>query len=282
MKNLEEEVINSNFIELDKITGGWRKGELIIIASRPNIGKTTLGVSMIKNIAIHNEIAVAFFSLGMRTDQLTHCFLANISCLEMEKVVATDKGELADTELSLLNKAEKQLENAPLFLDDTTSLSVFELRAKARHLVREHNVKCIIIDYLQLMNAKGMNYSSREQEVGTISRSLRGLAYELNIPIIAFLQLTCSDSIENQSLETNPDVKRPQLSDLREFGAIEPDADVVCFIHRPECYGIYEDTEGNCLCGVVEIIVAKNRKGKTGDAKLKFCEKSVRFQNIKE
>ena len=280
MKNFEEETVNSNFIELDKLTGGWGKGELIIIASRPEIGKTALGISMVKNIAIHNEIPVAFFSLGMRTDQLTQRFLANISDIEIKKVMAADRGELSDTEISLLNEAQKQLENAPVFIDDITSLSVFELRTKVRHLVRKHDVKCVIIDYLQLMNANGMNFGSPEQEISVISRSIRGLAFELNIPIIAMSQLNCS--VENESAKDNPNSHRPQLSDLRETGTIEQNADIVCFIHCTEYHGIYEDAERSCLHGIAELIVAKNRRGKPGDVKLKFCEENASFQNIKE
>jgi replicative DNA helicase len=169
----------------------------------------------------------------------------------------------------------KELYDAPLFIDDTPSLSVFELRTKARRLVREHGVKIIIIDYLQLMNASGMNYGSREQEVSMISRSLKGLAKELNIPIIALSQL-------NRGVEgrTGAEGKRPQLSDLRESGAIEQDADMVCFIHRPEYYKIYEDDKGNSLIGLAEIIIAKHRNGATGDVLLRFKSEFARFQNI--
>ena len=164
--------------------------------------------------------------------------------------------------------------DAPLYVDDTPSLSVFELRTKARRLVREHGVKIIIIDYLQLMNASGMSFGSRQEEVSTISRSLKGLAKELNIPIIALSQL-------NRGVESREgiDGKRPQLSDLRESGAIEQDADMVCFIHRPEYYKIFQDEKGNDLHGMAEIIIAKHRNGAVGDVLLRFRGEFARFQN---
>ena len=168
----------------------------------------------------------------------------------------------------------KELYDAPLYVDDTPSLSVFELRTKARRLVREHGVKIIIIDYLQLMNASGMSFGSRQEEVSTISRSLKGLAKELNIPIIALSQL-------NRGVESREgiDGKRPQLSDLRESGAIEQDADMVCFIHRPEYYKIFQDEKGNDLHGMAEIIIAKHRNGAVGDVLLRFRGEFARFQN---
>jgi len=164
--------------------------------------------------------------------------------------------------------------DAPVYVDDTPSLSVFELRSKARRLVKEHKVQCLIIDYLQLMNASGMSFGSREQEVSIISRSLKGLAKELDIPIIALSQL-------NRGVEgrTGHEGKRPQLSDLRESGAIEQDADMVCFIHRPEYYKIMEDPQGNSLLGIAEIIVAKHRNGATGDVQLKFKNTYAKFLN---
>ncbi|MGL5272138.1 MAG: DnaB-like helicase C-terminal domain-containing protein, partial [Phocaeicola sp.] len=168
----------------------------------------------------------------------------------------------------------KELYDAPLYVDDTPSLSVFELRTKARRLVREHGVKIIIIDYLQLMNASGMSFGSRQEEVSTISRSLKGLAKELNIPIIALSQL-------NRGVENREGIegKRPQLSDLRESGAIEQDADMVCFIHRPEYYKIFQDDKGNDLRGMAEIIIAKHRNGAVGDVLLRFRGEFARFQN---
>lgn len=173
----------------------------------------------------------------------------------------------------------KPLYNAPLYIDDTPSLSIFELRTKARRLVREHGVKIIIIDYLQLMNASGMKFGSREQEVSMISRNLKQLAKELNIPIIALSQL--NRSVESRG--TDSQSKRPQLSDLRESGAIEQDADIVCFIHRPEYYNHSgEDAEGNDIRGLALFIVAKHRSGKVDDVKMRFVSQYARFQNWDE
>jgi replicative DNA helicase len=168
----------------------------------------------------------------------------------------------------------KDLIDAPLYVDDTPSLSIFELRTKARRLVREHGVKTIIIDYLQLMNASGMSFGNRQEEVSTISRSLKGLAKELNIPIIALSQL-------NRGVENREGIegKRPQLSDLRESGAIEQDADIVCFIHRPEYYKIFQGEKGEDYRGMAEIIIAKHRNGATGDILLRFKSEYARFQN---
>lgn len=170
----------------------------------------------------------------------------------------------------------RQTGNAPIYIDDTPGLSVFELRTKARRLVREHQVKVIMIDYLQLMNANGMHFGNRQEEVSTISRSLKGLAKELNIPILALSQLnrTVEKRDDNQS-------KRPQLSDLRESGAIEQDADMVLFVHRPEYYHLYEDEKGNNLRGMAQIIIAKHRKGATGDVLLNFRGEYTRFQTRK-
>lgn len=174
-----------------------------------------------------------------------------------------------------MDDAEKIIEDAPIFLDDTPALSIQELRTKASRLVREHQVKLIIIDYLQLMNTSGMSYSNREEEVSVITRSLKALAMELNIPIIAFSQL-------NRGKESREGIegKRPQLSDLRESRTIEQDADMICFIHRPEYYKIYQDEKENDLHGMAEIIVAKNRNGKTGNTLLKFSSQFARFDNI--
>ena len=180
-------------------------------------------------------------------------------------------------EWAQLDRKIKELYDAPLYVDDTPSLSIFEFRTKARRLVRESRVELIIIDYLQLMNASGANFGSREQEVSTISRSLKGLAKELNIPIIALSQL--NRSVESRSGSNAAEAKRPQLSDLRESGAIEQDADMVCFIHRPEYYKIFEDADGRSLLGIAEIIIAKHRNGATGDVRLKFKKNFAKFIN---
>ncbi|MDR0865793.1 MAG: replicative DNA helicase [Candidatus Symbiothrix sp.] len=272
--------IQSGFKDLDKITSGWQKSDLIVIAARPAMGKTAFVLSMTKNMAVNFNIPVAVFSLEMSNVQLVNRLIVNVTEIPGEKIKS---GQLAQYEWQQLDQRVKQLYDAPIFVDDTPSLSVFELRTKARRLVKEHKVKCIIIDYLQLMNASGMSFGSREQEVSIISRSLKGLAKELSIPIIALSQL--NRSVETRSITNGPDnksSKRPQLSDLRESGAIEQDADIVCFIHRPEYYKIFEDNEGHDLRGKAEIIIAKHRNGSTGDVLLSFKSEYVRFQNLDE
>ena len=264
-----ERAIQSGFTELDKITFGWKKGELIVIGGRPAMGKTALAISLVRNIAILNRTPIAYFSLEMSTVQFMNRFLSNVSNVEI------NHAELySEKEQALLDDAEKIIEDAPIFLDDTPALSIQELRTKASRLVREHQVKLIIIDYLQLMNASGMSYSNREEEVSVITRSRKALAMELNIPIIALSQLNRRENCEGI------DGKRPQLSDLRESRTIEQDADMICFIHRPEYYRIFQDEKGNDLHGMAEIIVAKNRNGKMGDTLLKFSSQIARFDNI--
>ena len=263
--------LESGFHKLDKMTSGWQDSDLIIIAARPAMGKTAFVLSMAKNMAVNARIPVALFSLEMSNVQLVNRMIVNVCEIPGEKIKS---GQLAPYEWGQLDYKIKELYDAPLYVDDTPSLSVFELRTKARRLVREHGVKIIIIDYLQLMNASGMSFGSRQEEVSTISRSLKGLAKELNIPIIALSQL-------NRGVESREGIegKRPQLSDLRESGAIEQDADMVCFIHRPEYYKIYSDDKGNDLRGMAEIIIAKHRNGAVGDVLLRFKGEYARFQN---
>ncbi len=263
--------VPSGFHSLDKITSGWQRSDLIIIAARPAMGKTAFILSMAKNMAVDYNSPVAVFSLEMSNVQLVNRLIMNVCQLEGEKI---KNGQLDAYEWEKFDRDVTQLMDAPVFIDDTPSLSIFELRSKARRLVREHKIQCIIIDYLQLMNASGMSFGSREQEVSIISRSLKGLAKELDIPIIALSQL-------NRGVEgrTGIEGKRPQLSDLRESGAIEQDADMVCFIHRPEYYKLTEDAQGNSLLGIAEIIVAKHRNGATGDIQLKFKNVYAKFLN---
>lgn len=266
--------LESGFTKLDKMTSGWQNSDLIIIAARPAMGKTAFVLSMAKNMAVNFNTPVALFSLEMSNVQLVNRLIVNVCEIPGEKIKS---GRLESYEWEQLDFKIKELYDAPIFVDDTPSLSVFELRTKARRLVREHGIKCIIIDYLQLMNASGMNFGSREQEVSTISRSLKGLAKELNIPIIALSQL-------NRGVEARQGVegKRPQLADLRESGAIEQDADMVCFIHRPEYYKITEDERGNSLIGLAEIIIAKHRNGAVGDVRLRFKSEFAKFMNVEE
>ena len=264
--------LQTGYHDLDRLTSGWQNSDLIIIAARPAMGKTAFVLSMAKNMAIDFSIPIAIFTLEMANVQLVKRLISNIANLEGEKIKS---GQLSEEEWARLNSSLRGAYSAPLYLDETPGLSITELRTKARRLVREKGVKLIMIDYLQLMNATGMKLGSREQEVSTISRSLKALAKELNIPIIALSQL-------NRSTETRED-KRPVLSDLRESGAIEQDADIVCFIHRPEYYTkATEDAQGHDIRGLAELIVAKHRSGAVDDVKLRFVKRFARFENWEE
>ena len=271
--------ISSGFYKLDEITNGWQPSDLIIIAARPAMGKTAFVLSMAKNIAVDNRQPVAMFSLEMSNVQLVNRLIVNVCEITGEKIRS---GKLAPYEWQQLDIKINEMYGAPFYVDDTPSLSVFELRTKARRLVREHGVKLILIDYLQLMNASGMSYNSGQEEVSTISRSLKALAKELNIPIIALSQLNrgIETRIASADSDEKKDAHRPQLSDLRESGAIEQDADMVCLIHRPEYYNILKDAYGRSLKGTAEIIIAKHRNGKTGDVRLKFVGEYARFANL--
>ena len=267
--------IPSGFPELDKITSGWQKSDLVIIAARPAMGKTAFVLSMAKNIAVDFNIPVAIFSLEMSNVQLVNRLIMNVCEIEGSKI---RNGRLTKAEWDKLENNISVLQNAPIYVDDTPGLSVYELRSKARKLVKDKKIQLIIIDYLQLMNANGANFGSREQEVSIISRTLKGLAKELDVPVIALSQL--SRAVEKRdSSNSNVDGKKPLLSDLRESGAIEQDADMVCFIHRPEYYKLYDDGNGKDLRGLGQIIVAKHRNGATDEIWLRFIGKYTRFQN---
>ena len=262
--------IPSGFHALDKMTGGWQDSDLVVLAARPAMGKTAFALSMAKNIAVDQQIPVAMFSLEMSNVQLVNRLLMNVCEIRGDVLKS---GNLTTHEWQQFDSRARQLIGKPIYIDDTPSLSVFELRTKARRLVREHGVKVLMIDYLQLMNASGMKHNSRQEEVSTISRSLKGLAKELNIPILALSQL--NRGVENRGTGD----KRPQLSDLRESGAIEQDADIVLFIHRPEYYKIYQDEAGHDLRGKAEIIIAKHRNGAVGNILLTFRGEYARFDN---
>jgi replicative DNA helicase len=275
--------VQSGFKDLDKITLGWQNSDLIIIAARPSMGKTAFVLSMAKNMAVNFNAPVGIFSLEMSNVQLVNRLIVNVTELTSEKIKS---GKLAPYEWQQLDSKVNVLYDAPIYVDDTPSLSVFELRTKSRRLVKDHKVSCIIIDYLQLMNAIGMHFGNRQEEVALISKSLKSLAKELNIPVIALSQL--NRSVETRTATQRPgheggfDAKRPQLSDLRESGSIEQDADIVCFIHRPEYYKIFEDDQNRNLRGKAEIIIAKHRNGKIGDVLLEFKHEYARFQNLDE
>ena len=263
--------LRTGFTKLDQMTNGWQPSTLNIIAARPAMGKTAFVLSMAKNMAIDFGYPVAIFSLEMSNLELVNRLVINASEIEGKKIKS---GNLTNSEWQDLYTKTNCLNSAPIYIDDTANISVSELTTKARRLKSEHDIKCIIIDYLQLMNASGMSYGSREQEVSIISRSLKGLAKELDIPVIALSQL-------NRGVESREE-KRPQLSDLRESGAIEQDADMVVFIHRPEYYKIMTDPEGNSNEGIAEIIIAKHRSGSVGDVRLQFTKELIKFSNTDE
>ena len=263
--------IPTGYSKLDEMTSGWQSSDLVIIAGRPAMGKTSFALSLAKNIAVDYRVPIALFSLEMNNEQLVQRLISNVCEIPGQKILS---GQLSDDEWNRFDRNINKLIGTPIYIDDTAGLSVFELRTKARRLVREKGVKIIMIDYLQLMNANGMRFGNRQEEVSTISRSLKGLAKELNIPILALSQL-------NRGVESREgnEGKRPQLSDLRESGAIEQDADMVLFVHRPEYYRIYQDEHGNDLHGVAQILIAKHRKGGTGDVNLHFRGEFTRFED---
>ncbi|NNF02591.1 MAG: replicative DNA helicase [Bacteroidia bacterium] len=265
--------VPSGFTELDRITSGWQKADLIIVAARPGMGKTAFTLSLARNAAVDYKYPVAFFSLEMTAHQLANRLISSESEIAGDKI---RRGELKQHELQQLHHKIVPITNAPIFIDDTPSLSVFELRAKCRRLVAQRGVKLIVIDYLQLMTAGSDNKSgNREQEISMISRNIKSIAKELNVPIITLSQLS-------RDVEKRGGTKRPQLSDLRESGAIEQDADMVLFIYRPEYYEIDEDEQGNPYNGRAQIIVSKNRNGPLADANLKFIGHLTKFTDWEE
>jgi len=268
--------VATGFAKLDQLTSGWQPSDLVILAARPGMGKTAFVMSMAKNIAIDFNMAVAIFSLEMSSVQLITRMISSETGISSEKL---RKGSLETYEWEALNVKVKKLSDAPIFIDDTPSLSVFDLRAKARRLVSQHDVKIVIIDYLQLMTAGTSTKSSgnREQEISTISRNLKALAKELNVPVVALSQLS-------RAVETRGGSKRPLLSDLRESGAIEQDADIVSFIYRPEYYGLteWDDDERTPCEGQAEFIIAKHRNGGLDNIKMKFIGRLAKFTNLDE
>lgn len=259
--------VPSGFTELDKVTAGWQRSDLVIIAARPGMGKTSFVLSLARNAAVLAKKPVAVFSLEMSSVQLAHRLISAETELNSEKL---RKGTLADHEWEQLNSLVKNISQAPLYIDDTPALSVFDLRSKCRRLKVQHNVELIIVDYIQLMRSEIDSRSgNREQEISNISRSLKSIAKELNVPVLAISQL-------NRSVEARL-TKRPQLSDLRESGAIEQDADMVCFIYRPEYYNLTQDEEGNPTAGLAEIIIAKHRNGALRDVKVRFIDRLAKF-----
>lgn len=264
--------VPSGFSSLDRLTSGWQKTELVILAARPGMGKTAFVVSALRNAAVEFNMPVAIFSLEMSSVQLVNRLISAEAEIDSEKI---RKGNLAPHEWAQIHHRISRLTNAPIFIDDTPALSILELRAKCRRLKAQHDIQMIVIDYLQLMTGDtgGKHSGNREQEIASISRSLKNLAKELDVPVIALSQLS-------RAVETRGGEKRPQLSDLRESGSIEQDADMVLFLYRPEYYGITQDDTGNSVAGIGEVIVAKNRGGSLDTVQLRFVGKFTKFSDL--
>jgi replicative DNA helicase len=263
--------VPTGFSALDRVTSGWQPSDLVIVAARPGMGKTAFVVSAMRNAAVDFKKPVAIFSLEMSSLQLVNRLISAEAELDSEKI---KKGNLADYEWSQLNHKISSLSTAPIYIDDTPALSIRELRAKCRRLKSQHDIQLIIIDYLQLMSGNdGGKGGNREQEIASISRALKGIAKELNVPVIALSQLS-------RSVETRGGDKKPQLSDLRESGSIEQDADMVIFLYRPEYYKITEDEMGNPTQGMGEVIIAKHRNGSLETVQLKFIGRFTKFADL--
>ena len=264
----------SGFPSIDKITGGWQKGDLIIIAARPGMGKTAFIFSMIKNMAIGENIPIGFFSLELTNRQIVNRFIMNVCEISSEKL---RNGQLIPYEWEQLDTRVKKLYEAPIYIDSTYTMSVQTLCDKAREMVLEKGVQAIFVDYIQLLTVVDKYTDNRYNEVNYISRMLKALAKELEIPVFAVSQM--NRGIENR---IGAEGKRPQLIDLRDSGTLCDDADLVCFIHRPEYYHIYVDERGNDLTGLAEIIIAKHRNGVTTNTNLRFKGEFCLFSNIED
>lgn len=271
-KNISSFSVPSGFFELDEILGGFQKSDLIIIAARPSMGKTAFAMSAARNAAIDHHVPIGVFSLEMSTIQLATRLISAEARINAHNVRT---GKFRAEEGAKISRTVHKLSKAPIYIDDTPGISILELRAKARRLKNEKNCGLIIVDYLQLVNPSS-NMESREREISSISRSLKALAKELNIPVIALSQL-------NRAVESRSD-KKPMLSDLRESGSIEQDADVVLFLYRPEMCQIQTfgpgEMQGESTEGIAEVIVGKQRNGPTGEVKLKFIKDYARFENL--
>ena len=252
---------------MDDLLGEFQKSDLIIIAARPSMGTTAFALSAARNAAIDHKIPIGLFSLEMSSIQLATRLISAESGINAHSI-RTGKFHAEDG--AKISRTVHKLKDAPIYIDDTPGLTVLEKRAKARRLKNEKGVGLIIVDYLQLMTST-YRMESREREISTISRSLKALAKELNIPVIALSQL-------NRAVESRTD-KRPMLSDLRESGSIEQDADVVLFLYRPEVYGLNQTKDGVDTTGLAEVIVGKQRNGPTGEARLLFIKEYARFEN---
>lgn len=256
--------VATGYDELDRMTAGLQPADLIILAARPSVGKTALAMNMVQHAAMIEKKPVAVFSLEMSMEQLALRMLCSVGKIDSQRIRT---GRLSDRDWPNLTRATGMLSDAPIYIDDTASLTVLEMRAKARRLKSEHDLGLVVVDYLQLMQGRA-RIENRTQEISDISRSLKAMAKELDVPVLALSQL-------NRSLESRTD-KRPQLSDLRESGAIEQDADVIMFIYRDE---VYNKAEDNPRRGIAEIIVGKHRNGPTGVVKLAFVAKYTTFES---
>ncbi|MGQ9619353.1 MAG: replicative DNA helicase [Bacteroidales bacterium] len=263
--------IPSGFTKLDRLTSGWQKSELIIIAARPSMGKTAFALTMARNMAVDHGKKVAIFSCEMSAIQIVNRFIIAETDIPSQKI---KNGRLTEEEWRHLDSRIKKLIQAPIYIDDTPAITITELRAKCRRLMSQHKLDLVVIDYLQLMTGP-QNSGSREQEVSNISRSLKSIAKELDIPVIALSQL-------NRSAELRGGYKKPQLSDLRESGAIEQDADMVIFIHRLDKFGILTFEDGTSTKGIADIILAKNRNGPVDEIKLRFREEKALFVEMED
>ncbi|MDC3252809.1 replicative DNA helicase [Crocinitomicaceae bacterium] len=263
--------VPTGFYGLDKVTAGFQRSDMIVLAARPAMGKTAFVLSMARNTAVEFNMGVAIFSLEMSSVQLVKRLISAEARLPAEKL---RKGDLREDEFQQLHSRITKLSTAPLYIDDTPGISIFDLRAKCRRLKMQYDIQMVVIDYLQLMTAGGSKgQGNREQEISSISRSIKEIAKELNIPIIALSQLS-------RSVEQRGGDKKPILSDLRESGAIEQDADIVSFIYRPEYYGFLQDEDGNSNAGIGEIIIAKHRNGALDNIRLRFIKEYARFENL--
>ena len=262
--------IGSGFSDLDRVTSGWQRSDLLILAARPGMGKTAFVVSAARNAAVMFGKRVAIFSLEMSQIQLVNRIISAEAELDSEKI---KKGNLAEFEWKQLHHKIANLESAPIFIDDTPALSILELRAKCRRMKSRGGLDMVIIDYLQLMAGEASTRGNREQEIASISRALKNMAKELDLPVIALSQLS-------RAVETRGGAKRPQLSDLRESGSIEQDADIVMFLYRPDYYGITQDEEGNNTENTAELIIAKHRNGSTGTVNLRFHGAYTKFTDL--
>lgn len=259
----------SGFTELDAITSGWQPSDLVIVAARPAMGKTAFVLNMARTAAVDHNMGVAFFSLEMSATQLVKRIISSEVEISGHKIT---QGDLSDQEWNMLNQRVERLSRAPIFINDTPALNIFEFRAQCRRLKSAHDIQLVIIDYLQLMtgSSDGNKGGTREQEISSISRALKSIAKELSVPVIALSQLS-------RAVESRTGDKKPQLSDLRESGAIEQDADMVLALYRPEYYGFDQDETGDSTEGLAEVIILKNRHGATGTVRLEFKKEFTKF-----